>query len=259
MSELMLYLVIGLFLPLFPFSMVFNVLYARSRLFMVRGLLLLLWPQFGLALLAAMPETSVPGWIAPLALATSALYAFRTIAVRELGQWSGYLATSLWALTWLFIAPDESITDVTHLHVLGMSLPLILLARLGAGLEQRFGAAYTGLYGGLAQSLPRFSAILVLVVLAVIATPLFPSFITLTLLVFREVAIAPWFAVTLLGVWFVWTWSGMRLIQGLVVGPAEPVSDTLDVRDISLPVTWLYTGLLTALAAGGFLILGGYL
>src|SRR3569623_1433547 len=56
---------------------------------------------------------------------------------------------------------------------------LVVLALLTGGLERRFGAAYTGLYGGLAQVLPRFSGVLVFVVLAVIATPVFPAFLAM--------------------------------------------------------------------------------
>ena len=66
-----------------------------------------------------------------------------------------------------------------HLYALGFSAPLVLLALLSAGLEKRFGAAYTDLYGGLAQSIPRFSGVLVVVILAAIATPLFPGFFIL--------------------------------------------------------------------------------
>ena len=45
------YLLIGLFLPLFPLSMVFNLLFARVASLPVRAALLLIWPLADLALL----------------------------------------------------------------------------------------------------------------------------------------------------------------------------------------------------------------
>ena len=73
------YLLAGLFLPLFPLSMLFNLLYARVRNPAMRGLLLLVWPQVGLTIIFAFGLThSEPGsnWILAWALSrgmTSAL------------------------------------------------------------------------------------------------------------------------------------------------------------------------------------------
>ncbi len=87
----------GLFLPLFPLSMGFNVLFSRVRNATLRVVLLLVWPQLGLSLVHAV-NRPIPHWCVFLALFTSALYAFRAIGLREVGQWIGYLATSAWAL-----------------------------------------------------------------------------------------------------------------------------------------------------------------
>lgn len=252
------YLLLGFMLPLFPFSMLFNVLYARLPSTVVRIILLLLWPQAGLLLINSFSALPAPHWLAQLAMFTAALYAFRAIAARELGQWSGYLATSLWALLWVFLADTDTPLSSLQLHALGFSLPLVLLAMLGNSIESRFGAAYTGLYGGLAQSMPRLSGLLVLVVLATIATPLFPAFFSVTQLVFVEIAVAPWLAFGLLLVWLFWSWSGIRLLQGMIIGPAEQGSAMRDIQDLSLPVTWLYTLLLLGLAAESILIMGGW-
>ena len=91
------YLLIGLFLPLFPLSMVFNLLFARVASLPVRAALLLTWPLAGLALLHS-TGTDVPEPVLIWALATSALYALRLLAIRDLGTWTGFLATSVWAL-----------------------------------------------------------------------------------------------------------------------------------------------------------------
>lgn len=246
MSQLLI-LLAGLFLPLFPLSMPFNAALARLRNPLLRGALLLVWPQIGLSLLSV-ASLDPPAWITVWALFTSALYALRALALREVGLWTGFLGTSAWALLWVAAlagTPEGSL----RLHALGFSAPLVLLALLGAGLEQRFGAAYTGLYGGLAQTLPRFSGVLVLVVLAVIATPLFPGFFSMlaTLLV-----ATPGAAVSLVGIWLLWSWTGARLLQGLIVGPDR----NQRVPDLSLTETWFYAVALTALVAVGVYLTG---
>lgn len=243
-------LLAGLFLPLFPLSMGFNLVLGHSRHVVLRALLLLLWPQLGLLLIFIL-DAPVPDWTVPLALLTSGLYALRALALRDVGQWSGFLATSAWALLWI---PLHGGTDdiLLHLYALGFSAPLFLLTLLGAGLERRFGAAYTGLYGGLAHSLPRFAAILVFVVLAIIATPLFPAFFIMLATIMQSIAGMPAVALGVAGVWLLWSWAGARLLQGLIVGP----SSEHEVTDLNLPVTWGYTLALLLLVSAGIYGMG---
>lgn len=244
------YLLIGLFLPLFPLSMGFNFLLGQSRSALLRGMLLLLWPQIGLALLPNL-DSPVPGWVVPLALFTAALYALRALALRDVGQWNGFLATSAWALLW--IAHQGGIPALQlQLFALGFSAPLVLLALLGAGLERRFGAACIGLYGGLAESLPRFSTILVLVVLAIIATPLFPTFFIMLATLMQAITPMPLVAVGISLVWLLWSWAGARLLQGLIAGPAG----NEEVIDLDRPATGAYALGLILLVAGGLYAIG---
>ncbi|MDZ7750385.1 MAG: hypothetical protein U5S82_01715 [Gammaproteobacteria bacterium] len=243
------YLLAGLFLPLFPLSLVFNAMLRRAPYPWLRMVLLLAWPQIGLMLVLA-AAAPAPAWFIPWALLTSGLYALRALTLEDVGLWSGFLATSLWSLLWLVVAGDGW-TLQAALHALGLSLPLVLLALLGAGLERRFGAARAGLPGGLAQSLPRYAGVLVLVVLAVTATPLFPPFFTMLALVFAAVPAVPLTALALAGIWLLWTWAGARLLAGLVVGPAGGGG----AADLSLPAAWAYAAALAGLAGAG--IYGG--
>lgn len=252
MSEMSIWLA-GVFLPLFPLSMVFNFAFARLRNPAVRIAFLLAWPQLGLSLLAA-SGTSQPAWVLPLALFTAVLYAFRAISLRDVGQWVGYLATSSWALAWLAMSGH---IDQGHVHffVLSFSVPLAVLVMLGAHLERGFGAAYAGLYGGLAHTLPRLSGILVLVVLAAVATPLFPAFFVMTSALVDISATAPLSALVVAVTWLLWSWAGVRLLQGFIVGSG----DRVEVRDISVTLTWAYAGILIVLLIGGFYLAGDVL
>ena len=95
--NLSLYFFAALFLPLFPISMVFNQGFARLRDPWLRAFMLLIWPQIGVWIIGQ-AEGPIPDWFVVWALLTSGLYAFRALALREVGLWIGFLATSAWAL-----------------------------------------------------------------------------------------------------------------------------------------------------------------
>lgn len=244
----------ALFLPLFPFSMLFNLLFARAGSVALRTLLLLAWPQIGLGLVFAL-DAPAPSWLLSLAVFTAVFYAWRALTLRELGQWTGFLATSLWSLLWL-TATSGTPAWLAHLYALCMSAPLVMLALLGAGLERRFGAAYTGLYGGLAHTLPRFAGVLVVVVLASVATPLFPGFFAVLAIILDTLPAMPAAVGVLLVVWLLWTWAGARLLQGLVAGQVDRDPPGDRPADLSLAATWTYAVALGALGLAGFWLSG---
>ena len=249
MIDLLTLLLAGLFLPLFPLSMGFNFLLWRTRHVALR-VLLLLWPLAGLVLLRN-HEIVIPDWIAPLSLFTSALYAFRALALRDIGEWSGFLATSSWALLWIPLQQGTPIPTVA-LYALAFSLPLVLLLFLAAGLERRFGAACTGLYGGLAESMPRLATLLVLVLLAIMATPVFPAFFIMIATILQAMSAMPVIAAGVVGIWLLWSWAGAWLLQGLVAGdPGEA-----RVADLRTGATLDYAVAIVLLVAAGLYGMG---
>ena len=250
--EYMMLLLAAIFLPLFPFSMIFNIVFARVRHPVLRGMFLLAWPQAGLLVLLA-SGVAIPAWVSVWAVLTSLLYSLRALVLRELGAWTSFVGTSAWALLWILHGSDSSMLQL-QIAALGISAPLALMAFLLAGLERRFSAAYLGLYGGLAQSLPRFTGVLVIVVLAIIATPLFPTFFVMLSMVIKTLTAAPAIAAGIGVVWLLWSWAGARLLQGLITG-----SDQLAVADLGQTVTWGFVVALAALMALGVFSLGGML
>ncbi len=250
MPDALIILLSGIFLPLFPMSMVFNAILDNIKLAWLRVLLLITWPLIGLFIILN-SDVAWPGWLLPLALFTSALYALRILTLREVNQWSGFLATSFWGLLWLPVMQGTP-AMLLFAYALSMSVPLVLLVLLSAGLEQRFGAAYTGLYGGLARTIPRFSGVLVIVVVAAIASPLFPTFFIMLDMVVETVVATPMVAMVLLLIWLFWSWAGARLIQGLIVGRASDVK----ITDLGTVAISFYALILLALAIGGVYLSG---
>jgi len=250
MPELFNILLVSIFLPLFPMSMVFNAVLENVKPNWLRVLLFILWPLMGL-LIALNNNLVIPDWVLPLALSTSFLYAIRMLTLREVNQWTGFLAISIWSLLWLPIIQGSS-AELMYGFALGMSLPLVLLVLLSAGLEQRFGAAYTGLYGGLARTIPRYAGVLVTVVVAAVATPLFPTFFFMLDMVVETVSSKPLAAVVLLLIWLFWSWAGTRLTQGLIVGRGS----NNNIADMDITSMYFYSIVLIVLMVGG-IYLGG--
>lgn len=242
----------AIFLPLFPLSMLFNLLFSRVRNHMLRSAILLVWPLIGLALIKVY-SISVPSWLPILAVITSLLYALRVLALREVGLWTGFIATSSWTLIWVLETDGLSFAQLTQ-YAIGLSVPLVLMAVLTGGLEKRYGAAYLGMYGGLAQTIPRFTGVLVVVVLAVIATPLFPAFFAMLSIIIKAVPLSPYVAMGVGIVWILWSWAGAKLLQGLIVGQKQAA-----IVDLSIANAWLYVFILAALVLGGVYWLGATL
>jgi NADH:ubiquinone oxidoreductase subunit 4 (subunit M) len=122
----------------------------------------------------------------------------------------------------LWLSPATSTS--AYFPALWFSIPMVLLVAVAAILNRRFGAAFTGVYGGLALNMPRLSGVLVLALLASIATPVFPAFFVMLKLLIE--ASLPMMIGVLL-IWLLWSWAAAAMIQGLLVGPARdmPVAD----------------------------------
>jgi hypothetical protein len=250
MLESLIILLAGIFLPLFPLSMVFNAILDKITHSGLRLLLFLAWPLIGLFIVLDR-NLALPDWLLPLALSTSALYALRLLTLREVNQWSGFLATSIWSLLWLPMM-QETPSELLYGYAISMSVPLVLLVLLSAGLERRFGAAYIGLYGGLARTTPRFAGVLVTVVAAAIATPLFPTFFIMLDMIVKTISATPLAATVLLLIWLFWSWAGARLIQGLIVGRTS----TIKIADMEITSVGLYSIVLLALVGSGIYLSG---
>lgn len=242
------WLIAVLFLPLFPLGMVFNALFQRMRSVWMRVAIMLIWPLPGVWILQTTSPV-VPDWIIYWALFSAMLYGFRAVVIKEFGVWIGFLATSTWSLSWIALAfgvkPEELL-----LHVLAFSLPLSLLILLVAELEKRYESAYVSVIGGLAQAQPRLSGVLAIALLAAIGSPLFPAFFSMLDTIAHAISVLPVIAFGLVAVWLLWSWSGICLLQELLVGPTSQVQHD----DISHGVTVAYGASLLLLIISGLYI-----
>lgn len=237
------------FLPLFPMSVVLTGIVTRARQPIVRALLMLVWPQIGVALLY-FTQATVPQALVPWGIASAAFYALRLLTVRELDRWSVFCAVSALGLIWGLAAAGVSPLDLA-LFALWFSLPAALLTLLSGPLVRRFGAAYAGLCAGWGGSLPFLSALLIITALAAIATPPFPGFFGMLSLLHR-LNLAGMVAVLL--IWLVWGWAAARLLQGFVFG-TRPAEQLMDIKHLPTAAYAVLLGSFTL--AGLYLAQGG--
>ncbi len=243
-------LIAALFVPLFPLSMVFNLLLQRLRNNVWRALVMLVWPLPGVWLLQQ-AASDIPHWFVQWAILSALLYSFRAVVIRDMVIWAGYLATSSWALLWLVAAAGID-RDALLWHVLAFSLPLAILMIIAAELERRYESAYAGVVSGVAQAQPRLAAIFVMTLLAIIASPVFPAFFAMLNSLVYVASSMPVIAIGIVCVWLIWSWSAMRLLQDLLVGSALRSLKT----DISVLRTIAYALVLLLLAGAGLYLLG---
>ena len=250
------FLLIGLFLPLFPLSIGFNFLLGKIKSSLLKSTVLALWPLLGLSLFSQL-DIQPPTWVLFWAALTSLLYAYRLLSERDINTWAGFFATSAWSLFWIPLLLSESDIKILMIYALGFGIPMSMVLVLANELKQRFDIAYTHLYGGLSQTMPKFSWILIVTILASIATPIFPSFfIMLKMLIWVTPMTNPTIAIIVLLIWLIWSWAGINVIQGLVVGPA---GQQREVKDLSNGLVWNFTLILAILATAGLLVTGGLL
>ena len=238
-------LLAGFFLPLFPMSIVFNYVFQRASSAWLRVFIILVWPLPGLWLIENSATELVDTYVY-WAMFTAVLYGFRTVVVKELSVWTGFIATSAWSLLWVAEYLGATVNDLV-MHAFAYSVPLVLLALIVARLERQYESAYVGVVTGLAQEQPRMAGIVVVVILAVIGSPVFPSFFSLLSNINNVVMLLPSVAVAIALVWLLWSWSGVRLLQELIVG--DPAVFRHD--DIGFGPTILFGLSLILLVGGG--------
>jgi hypothetical protein len=268
MMTFLLFLLAGLFLPLYPLSIGANLLLKRqigvddadllSRP-LVKVAAIVMMPLIGIALislgltLAAGDATTLIAVFASWGGLTSLLYAFRLLSVRDGKIWIAQLYSSALALIWVGVADQVP----PLLPALGLALSLLPLSLLLVRLTRQFGIARVGLYPGLALRMPLFSLLFAPAVLVAVAVPFSPAFFALADLAFGGVGINE--LLTLVPVslsWLLWTWAGINLLTGIVFGtPREDLSYT----DLSRREALSYAAGILALSLFGIVLVEGVL
>jgi hypothetical protein len=261
-------LLAGVFLPLYPLSIAANLLLKRQEPLegkdpwarpAVKAAAIVLMPLAGVLLVGL--GLGLAGDAAP-ALArvfavwgglTSMLYAFRLLSARDGKIWISQLYSSALALVWLAVANEVP----PLLPALGLALSLLPLMFLLASLTRRFGIARVGLYPGLGVRMPTFSSLFVAAVLMAVAVPFSPAFFSIADIAFGGVGANELITLGPVSLsWLLWTWAGVNLLAGIVFGrPREDLAYT----DLGRRSALLHGAGMLALSVFGILLVEGVL
>lgn len=167
-----------------------------------------------------------------LALFTSFLYSLRSLSLWSLNAWAGYHFIAVFSTFWTMVG-SSGVNPVILVATSSAFLSLYLMIRF---LEVRFGTSHFRGLGGLALNSPYLSFLLVINILILIAVP--PSVIFLNGLVsvlVSELVLYP----LLFALWFLWSWSGIRVISKVVLGKGREEIQYEDItgREAILPLT----------------------
>ncbi len=189
----------------------------------------------------------------PVVVCCSALlYGFRAVVVsesRSVDRFHGHLGL----VADLDCTGSWGEAESTGVACAGIQSATGPAACLVAELEQRYESAFAGIVSGVAQAQPRLSGVLVITMLAVIGSPLFPGFFSMLSNVTRAVGVVPCAAVGVAAVWLLWSWSGARLLQDILVGPAYISSGD----DLSRGITTIYIAVTGGIACCRPVSVGG--
>jgi NADH:ubiquinone oxidoreductase subunit 4 (subunit M) len=208
----------GVLIPVFPLSLLFNGLISRVPSSLGQAVAMVALPLAGVGLLSSASGGRLPlvqgrGWTA-LVLVTAVLYAFRAVSVRDVTIWARLMGTSGLSLVWVISGQSHRLAP-TALATLAWSTPAALLLIFAGVLAERTGGSYLGLQGGLARATPRLSGLLTVSALALVATPVFPSFFAL-LRVFGTLPVS--WVWPVLALVLTWGWSIGAFLQRLLFG-----------------------------------------
>ena len=250
--DIVLLVLTALFLPLFPFSMLMNLLFTHLQHPLLRIAMIITWPLVGLALVDEFElsfDEGLSGVVLVWSVLTAALYALRMLALRELNIWVAFLATSLWSTLWIPVIEGDAMQHILY-DAAGFSAPLIVIILVASLLSQRYGAAYAGIYNGIAIPMPRLASVLVISVLAGVGTPLFPAFFSMLSIL---MVTPPVIALALLTIWLLWSWAGVRILQGFIVGESVHIEPR---PDISMGLALALVSTLAGMLVIGVLLAG---
>jgi NADH-quinone oxidoreductase subunit L len=254
----------ALMLPLFPFHGVYIAALTRLPGYgpMVLALLLPAAGYYGLIhLLPDLPPEFLGG-VSLLAMVGAVYGSFKALMQDEPNRVTAYAGLAFFSMVWWYLTVAGSAT--ARAAVFAGSAALVTgglfyaLHRLRARFGDLGGDPETGRIGGLAGPMPRFAALLGLLVMAAAGLPpfgLFSGFVEMLLnpSVTRSIDM-PWALPVILLAWFAASWYLFRMMQQLLFGPhrTDIFYEDLRASEVVPFVVVLAVLLVLGLAPNGF-------
>ena len=248
---------IGLFiaaavaLPLFPLHGIYVAALTRASGYFSVALAVAL-PAAGLCALMYMPPampTEILRVASPLALFGALYGSIRALGQIEVPRLLAYTSLVFYSLVWWTFATAGNFSP--PIAVFGAATALLTAGLLLAWerLRRRCGNLTIDRAHGLAQPMPRFAAMLSLLVMAAVGLPPFGLFFGYVEMLLRASPMLSWSLAIIMLTWFLASWYLFRMMQRLLFGPHRTDACYQDLRANEAIYFTALIGLLLALGA----------
>lgn len=219
-------------MPLFPLHGFYVA--ALTRLPGIQGLLVaIILPPAGMyALAGILPK--IPheflggvGVLGLFGMFYGSIRALVQVRVRPLLAYAGLASLSF---SWWHLSVTGVFTPQAAVYTSAVSLSIGGLLMAWQCVQERYGDLNFNKLGGLVHPMPRFSALLALLVMSAIGLPPFGIFSGFTAMLFHSSVNFSWSLLGVLIAWLASSWYLFRLMQGLLFGPHRPDLPYEDLR-----------------------------
>ncbi len=196
-----------LLVPLFPLTVIYSLIFKKSFLLFPFAVVLSGF-VFGL-----IPEMGENRWLSPLALISAILYAIKGLSARSLKEWFIFQYFSFLGILWIlsFLGVSDPALGLIF------TAPFLSAYFLVKVLEGRYATTSFRILKGLGKDAST-SLSLSTVIVALSGVAPFPLFLAVLL-----IGLKPLEGAVAIGlVWFLWGWSGTRLLVNVISGEPLP-------------------------------------
>ncbi len=220
-ANVLIFFVLALMLPLFPFHGVYVA--ALSRLSGILPVCLaFILPAVGfcgaMVLLPEMSMIMLKG-VSVLALCGAVYGSLKAMMQYKVTHTSAYMGVALYSILWWYLANTGTYTPQAVAYAVAVSLVISGLFFAWHCVRVRYGDMSLDMIGGLARPMPRFGILLSLLVMAAIGLPPFGLFSGYMEMLIHPSITMSWELIVILLSWLAVSWYLFKLMQRLLFGP----------------------------------------
>ena len=214
-------LIAGLFLPLFPFHVVYVTALTRAPRGITVALSILL-PAIGVGgaavLIPKLPQSALSA-VSVMAAFGAVWGSIKALVQVRVSRLLAYAGLALYSVLWWHLAQAGQLTPHSMLYASAVTLALGGLVFGWDRVRARYGDLDLTQIGGLVKPMPRFALCMALLVMAVAGLPPFALFFSYLAMLFSPSTTMSAGLVAVIAAWFAASWYMFGLMKRLLFGP----------------------------------------
>ena len=250
-AEIALFFIVAILLPLFPLHGIYIAALTRPRGYLSAGLAVFM-PAAGLYGLASLLPRLPAEFLSALSVLAlfGALYgSLKALAQTRVPELLAYAGLAFFSALWWLLAVTGIVAIQAVVYVAALVLLTAGLLVAWQGVRRRYGTLTLERMHGLAQPMPRFAAVISLLIMAAIGLPPYGLFSAYVAMLLQPGIALSWGLMVILLTWFSASWYLFRMMQRLLFGPHRGDIRYEDLRGGELAAFALLLVILAVLGA----------